>query len=110
MYGAALYRLRLGDFEEIRHIDGISLAWPLIYDDFELWYTGAERLYQVHGNAGEDPTRGHGAGPHDSAPRGPQWHPPNGVKGKRPAHHPSRSPISRAWVTAWLRVEAPSLR
>jgi choline dehydrogenase-like flavoprotein len=59
LYGAALYRLRPQDFAEIRHVDGISPAWPLSYDDFEPWYTEAEWLYQVHGNRGEDPTEGH---------------------------------------------------
>jgi choline dehydrogenase-like flavoprotein len=59
MYGAALYRLRPGDFGELRHADGISPAWPLSYDDFEPWYTKAEWLYQVHGLHGEDPTEGH---------------------------------------------------
>ena len=58
LYGAALYRLRPQDFGEIRHIDGISPAWPLSYADFEPWYTEAEWLYQVHGNHGEDPTEG----------------------------------------------------
>jgi choline dehydrogenase-like flavoprotein len=58
LYGAALYRLRPQDFEEIKHADGISPAWPLSYADFEPWYAKAERLYQVHGNAGEDPTEG----------------------------------------------------
>jgi choline dehydrogenase-like flavoprotein len=59
MYGAALYRLRPGDFGDLRHVDGISPAWPLSYDDFEPYYTKAEWLYQVHGNHGEDPTEGH---------------------------------------------------
>jgi choline dehydrogenase-like flavoprotein len=59
MYGAALYRLRPGDFGEIRHVDGPSPAWPLGYDDFEPWYTRAEWLYQVRGTHGEDPTEGH---------------------------------------------------
>ena len=59
MYGAALYRLRPGDFGEIRYPDGISPAWPLGYDEFEPWYTKAEWLYQVHGAHGEDPTEGH---------------------------------------------------
>ena len=58
LYGAALYRLRPGDFGELRHVDGISPSWPLTYDDFEPWYTKAEWLYSVHGNAGEDPTEG----------------------------------------------------
>jgi choline dehydrogenase-like flavoprotein len=59
MYGAALYRLRPGDFGDLQHVDGVSPAWPLSYDDFEPYYTKAEWLYQVHGNHGEDPTEGH---------------------------------------------------
>jgi choline dehydrogenase-like flavoprotein len=59
LYGAALYRLRPQDFRELQHVDGVSPAWPLTYDDFEPWYTQAEWLYQVHGNHGEDPTEGH---------------------------------------------------
>jgi choline dehydrogenase-like flavoprotein len=59
MYGAALYRLRPQDFGDVRHVDGISPAWPLSYDDFEPYYTKAEWLYQVHGNHGDDPTEGH---------------------------------------------------
>ncbi len=58
LYGAALYRLRPQDFGMIEHIDGISPAWPLSYEDFEPWYTAAEWLYQVHGAVGEDPTEG----------------------------------------------------
>jgi choline dehydrogenase-like flavoprotein len=58
MYGAALYRLRPGDFGEIKHEDGLSPAWPLSYDEFEPWYSAAEWLYQVHGAHGEDPTEG----------------------------------------------------
>jgi choline dehydrogenase-like flavoprotein len=64
LYGAALYRLRPQDFGEIKHVDGISPAWPLSYDDFEPWYSRAERLYQVHGNGGEDPTEGHRSEPY----------------------------------------------
>jgi choline dehydrogenase-like flavoprotein len=64
LYGAALYRLRPEDFGELRHVDGVSPAWPLSYDDFEPWYTKAEQLYQVHGNAGEDPTEGHRSAPY----------------------------------------------
>ena len=64
LYGAALYRLRPGDFGELRHVDGLSPAWPLSYDDFEPWYARAEQLYQVHGNGGEDPTEGHRSAPY----------------------------------------------
>jgi len=59
LYGAALYRLRPQDFEELKHVDGVSPAWPLSYDDFEPWYSKAEQLYQVHGVHGEDPIEGH---------------------------------------------------
>jgi choline dehydrogenase-like flavoprotein len=64
LYGAALYRLRPRDFTELKHVDGISPAWPLSYNDFEPWYTRAEQLYQVHGNAGEDPTEGPRSAPY----------------------------------------------
>jgi choline dehydrogenase-like flavoprotein len=56
LYGAALYRLREKDFGELRHHDGISPAWPISYADIEPYCTAAERLYQVHGARGEDPT------------------------------------------------------
>jgi choline dehydrogenase-like flavoprotein len=56
LYGAALYRLRREDFGELRHHDGISPAWPVGYDEFEPYYTEAERIYHVHGARGEDPT------------------------------------------------------
>ena len=58
LYGAALYRLRPGDFGDIQHADGLSPAWPVSYEDFEPWYTKAEWLYQVRGAHGEDPTEG----------------------------------------------------
>src|SRR6476620_9635295 len=64
LYGAALYRLRPQDFGEIKHVSGISPAWPLSFDDFEPWYSKAEQLYQVHGNGGEDPTEGHRSAPY----------------------------------------------
>jgi choline dehydrogenase-like flavoprotein len=66
LYGAALYRLRPQDFGELQHVDGVSPAWPLGYDDFEPWYTKAEQLYHVHGNVGEDPTEGHHSAPYPS--------------------------------------------
>jgi choline dehydrogenase-like flavoprotein len=56
LYGAALYRLRKEDFEERRHHNGVSPAWPVRYDEFEPYYTEAEHLYQVHGEHGVDPT------------------------------------------------------
>jgi choline dehydrogenase-like flavoprotein len=56
VYGAALFRLREKDFEAFRHHDGVSPEWPLKYRDWEPYYTRAEELYQVHGQAGADPT------------------------------------------------------
>ena len=56
LYGAALYRLRKEDFGELQHHDGISPAWPISYDEIEPYYTQAEKLYEVHGARGEDPT------------------------------------------------------
>jgi len=55
-YGAALFRLRKEDFGELKHAGGISPAWPIGYDELEPYYTEAERLYQVHGERGADPT------------------------------------------------------
>ena len=63
-YGAALFRLREADFGEIRHHGGISPAWPISYDDLEPYYAQAERLYHVHGAAGEDPSEPRRSGPY----------------------------------------------
>ncbi|MDQ2802659.1 MAG: GMC family oxidoreductase N-terminal domain-containing protein, partial [Pseudomonadota bacterium] len=63
VYGAALFRLRERDFDELPHKDGVSPAWPLKYDAFEPYYTEAENLFHVHGQRGEDPTE-----PWSSAP------------------------------------------
>ena len=56
VYGAALFRLRKNDFEKVIHKNGISPEWPLKYQDFEPYYTEAEKLYDVHGKRGLDPT------------------------------------------------------
>jgi len=56
LYGAALFRLRERDFEKVPHVGGASPEWPLKYRDFEPWYAAAEKLYQVHGKSGLDPT------------------------------------------------------
>jgi choline dehydrogenase-like flavoprotein len=56
IYGAALLRFREGDFETVQHQGGISPEWCLKYSDFEPYYTEAETLYKVHGQANDDPT------------------------------------------------------
>jgi choline dehydrogenase-like flavoprotein len=62
-YGAALFRLRERDFDQVQHHGGVSPAWPLSYVDYEPYYVEAEQLYSVHGEHGVDPT-----GPWSSAP------------------------------------------
>jgi len=61
-WGSVLYRLRREDFQAVEHIEGISPAWPIDYDTLAPYYDRAERLYQVRGERGTDPTE---------PPRGP---------------------------------------
>jgi len=68
MYGAAHFRLRQQDFEQLHHFDGISPAWPLRYSDFEPYYQRAEEMYHVHGQRGEDPTEPPCSGPYPHPP------------------------------------------
>lgn len=56
MYGAALFRLRKEDFTAHRTKDGMTPDWPVRYEDLEPYYSQAERLYNVHGQRGDDPT------------------------------------------------------
>ena len=56
VYGAALPRFRQEDFRELEHEEGTSPGWPVTYDEMESYYCRAEKLYRVHGNAGDDPT------------------------------------------------------
>jgi choline dehydrogenase-like flavoprotein len=55
-YGAALMRMREDDFASRMHADGPSPAWPISYHDMRPYYRRAERLWQVHGKRGSDPT------------------------------------------------------
>ena len=61
-WGSVLYRMRRQDFEAVEHVDGTSPGWPIDYATLEPFYERAERLYQVHGASGVDPTE---------VPRGP---------------------------------------
>jgi len=56
LFGAALLRMRKEDYGVIKHFGGISPAWPIDYMDMEPFYTQAEELYHVHGEAGIDST------------------------------------------------------
>jgi choline dehydrogenase-like flavoprotein len=73
VYGATLPRFREVDFGSIQHPDGISPAWPISYADIEPYYADAERLYSVHGTAGQDPTEPwrSGAYPYPGVPHEP---------------------------------------
>lgn len=94
MYGAAHFRLREKDFEQLTHNEGLSPAWPLRYADFEPWYQQAEEIYHVHGLRGEDPTEPPCSGPY---PHPPVSHEPRMGKlvddlrdiGLHPFHAPS---------------------
>jgi len=55
-YGAALVRLRDIDFGAIEYPGGTSPPWPISYSELEPYYSEAEQIYRVHGNAREDPT------------------------------------------------------
>jgi len=55
-YGAVLLRYRAKDFEEMKHMGGVSPAWPISYSEFEPWYQAAEEMYQVCGDTRQDPT------------------------------------------------------
>jgi choline dehydrogenase-like flavoprotein len=54
-YGAALMRLREGDFNETQHKGGLSPAWPIDYQDLKPYYDEAEVAWKVHGTRGIDP-------------------------------------------------------
>jgi choline dehydrogenase-like flavoprotein len=56
VYGGALFRLRESDFTPVLHKGGLSPEWILKYQDFAPYYAQAEKLYEVHGQRGLDPT------------------------------------------------------
>ena len=56
VYGAALPRFRVEDFDALEHEGGTSLAWPISYADLEPYYNIAEDLFFVHGRSGDDPS------------------------------------------------------
>jgi choline dehydrogenase-like flavoprotein len=56
LYGAVLFRYRERDFEPIAYREGGAPGWPFRYNELEPWYCLAERLYNVRGAIGFDPT------------------------------------------------------
>jgi choline dehydrogenase-like flavoprotein len=92
-YGAAMFRMRERDFEELKHHAGVSPAWPLAYRDLEPYYAEAERIYHVHGQQGEDPTEPPRSGPFphpvvSHEPRIQELHDDFVKVGHRPFHNP----------------------
>jgi len=67
-YGAALMRLRQGDFQETQHKGGVSRAWPIDYTDLKPYYAEAEALWKVHGERGVDPAEAPGDPPYAYPP------------------------------------------
>lgn len=55
-YGAVLLRYRAEDFSPLRHMGGTTPGWPIGYAELEPFYSRAESLYRVRGEAGGDPT------------------------------------------------------
>ena len=66
-YGAVMLRYRAEDFAEMRHIGGLSPAWPVSYGIFEPWYQAAEEMYGVRGANSGDPTEPPHSGPYPFA-------------------------------------------
>ena len=93
MYGAALFRLRQEDFTAHRTADGLTPDWPVRYDELEPYYTQAEKLYNVHGQRGDDPTDPPASAPY---PFPPVSHEPRiqelADNLKRAGYHPSFAP------------------
>ena len=63
-----MFRFRERDFEASEHEEGASPAWPIRYADLEPYYDQAERLFGVHGRAGDDPTEPPRAQPYPFPP------------------------------------------
>jgi choline dehydrogenase-like flavoprotein len=55
-YGGAMMRFKREDFGALIHADGLSPAWPITYDDMKPWYETAEKVWEVRGTRGIDPT------------------------------------------------------
>ena len=110
VYGAALFRLRERDFEQIQHAGGISPEWIVKYKDWEPYYTQAEKMYSVHGKGGIDPTE---------APRSEEYpHPPVSHEPRiqeiydelvKMGHHPFYMPMGVKLIES-DRLNSPCIR
>jgi len=101
-YGAVMLRYRREDFEEMRHREGVSPAWPFPYEELESWYTAAERFYNVRGGLGDDPTEPPHSAPYPFPPV-PDEAPVARVRAKLRANglHPAPLPLA-VDIDRWL--------
>ncbi len=101
-YGAVLTRYRAEDFEEMQHLEGVSPAWPFAYEELEPWYGKAERLFQVRGTLGEDPTEPHHSTPYEF-PAVPDEAPVDALRQRLKAVgvHPASLPLG-VDIDTWL--------
>jgi choline dehydrogenase-like flavoprotein len=68
LYGAVLLRYRAQDFAPVVYRDGATPGWPFSYEELEPWYGLAEKLYNVRGAIGFDPTEPKHSAPYPFGP------------------------------------------
>jgi len=69
IWGAVLQRMREKDFLSLPLQEGISPSWPFSYEELEPYYEYAEKLFNVHGQGGIDPTEPPRQSKYKNAPR-----------------------------------------
>lgn len=102
LFGAVLLRYRAEDFIEMQHLGGVSPAWPFPYEELEPWYGKAERLFEVRGELGQDPSEPFHSTPY---PYGPVPDEPAIARAraelKAQGLHPATLPLG-VDIDAWL--------
>ncbi|WP_218014000.1 FAD-dependent oxidoreductase [Rubellimicrobium roseum] len=102
-YGAVLIRYRREDFAPLRHMGGTTPGWPMSYDELESFYQEAERMFEVRGALGEDPTEPPHSGtyPYPPVPDEPSIADLR-ARLRRAGAHPSPLPLG-VDIDHWLR-------
>lgn len=102
-FGAVMYRYRQEDFSPRDHMGGRSPGWPIAYAELEPWYERAEALFQVRGDAAQDPTEPPRTRPYGFPPV-PDEPSIAAVRGRlrKAGIHPSSLPLA-VDIEAWLR-------
>lgn len=102
-YGAVMLRYRAQDFEEMQHLGGVSPAWPISYSQMEPWYQKAETMFDVAGDASQDPSEPFHSGRY---PKPPVTDEPSLVDMRRRLQRAGVTPSSLPLAVdakAWLR-------